>query len=107
MLDTEQLREMTPVERRRLLRALVDMECPDPVVNPQGTRRRAFALVAIIVCCVVLAAWIGVLAVTLPTAYRVEGWSGAWVGFDVALLGAFASVAWAAAAALLRRYKAT
>ena len=96
MLDTEQLREMTPVERRRLLRALVDMECPDPVVNPQGTRRRAFALVAIIVCCVVLAAWIGVLAVTLPRYYRSGGWRGAWVGFDVLLLVTFAITGWAA-----------
>src|SRR3984893_9501139 len=87
---------MTPVERRRLLRALVDMECPDPVVNPQGTRRRAFALVAIIVCCVVLAAWIGVLAVTLPRYYRSGGWRGAWVGFDLLLLVTFAITGWAA-----------
>jgi hypothetical protein len=96
VLDTEQLREMTPVERRRLLRALVDMECPDPVVNPRGSRRRAISLLAIVVCCVVLAAWIGVLAVTLPRYYRSGGWRGAWVGFDVGLLIAFAITGWAA-----------
>ena len=96
MLDTEQLRDMAPEERRRLLRVLVDMECPDPVVNPHGSRRRALALVAIIICCVVLAAWIGVLAVTLPRYYRSGGWRGAWVGFDVVLLAAFAATGWAA-----------
>ena len=50
----------------------------------------------IIVCCVVLAAWIGVLAVTLPRYYRSGGWRGAWVGFDLALLTAFAVTGWAA-----------
>lgn len=96
MLDTEQLRDMAPEERRRLLRVLVDMECPDPVVDPSGSRRRAIALVAIIICCVVLAAWIGVLAVTLPRYYRSGGWRGAWVGFDIVLLTAFAATGWAA-----------
>lgn len=96
MLDTEQLREMTPEERRGLLRALVDMECPDPVVNPHGSQRRAIALVAVVICCVVLAAWIGVLAVTLPRYYRSGGWRGAWVGFDLGLLVTFAVTGWAA-----------
>jgi hypothetical protein len=96
VLDTEQLRDMTPEERRRLLRSLVDMECPDPVVNPHGSRRRAIALVAIVVCCIVLAAWIGVLAVTLPRYYRSGGWRGAWVGFDIVELAAFLATGWAA-----------
>jgi hypothetical protein len=46
--------------------------------------------------CVVLAAWIGVLAVTLPKHYAAGHWRGAWVGFDFALLAAFATTAWAA-----------
>ena len=33
---------------------------------------------------------------TLPSRYSAGGWRGAWVGFDVALLLAFASVAWTA-----------
>ena len=42
-----------------------------------------------------LAAWIGVLAVTLPRYYRSGGWRGAWVGFDLGLLVTFAITAWA------------
>ena len=52
-------------------------------------------LVAIIGCCLALAAWIGVLAVTLPRYYRSGDWRGAWVGFDLGLLITFAVTAWA------------
>jgi hypothetical protein len=37
-----------------------------------------------------------VLAVTLPRFYRAGDWRGAWVGFDLAELIAFALTAWAA-----------
>jgi hypothetical protein len=37
-----------------------------------------------------------VLAVTLPRYYRSGGWRGAWVGFDIGLLTAFAVTGWAA-----------
>jgi hypothetical protein len=37
-----------------------------------------------------------VLAVTLPHYYRTGGWRGAWVGFDLAELVAFAATGWAA-----------
>jgi hypothetical protein len=63
---------------------------------PGNPRSRAVALVAIIGCCLVLAAWIGVLAVTLPRYYRSGGWRGAWIGFDLGLLLTFAVTAWAA-----------
>ena len=43
-----------------------------------------------------LAAWIGVLAVTLPRYYRSGGWRGSWVGFDLGLLVTFALTVWAA-----------
>ena len=62
---------------------------------PGNPRTRAFALIAVIGCCLVLAAWIGVLAVTLPRYYRSGGWRGAWVGFDLGLLVTFAITAWA------------
>ena len=60
--------------------------CPPGEPEPAGRqlRRRQSLLVVIIVCCVGLAAWIGVLAVTLPRYYRTGGWRGAWVGFDIA-----------------------
>lgn len=53
-------------------------------------------LAGLVICCVVLVVWIGVLAATLPRYYRAGSWRGAWVGFDVALLAAFASTGWAA-----------
>jgi hypothetical protein len=98
MFDQEQLRSMSPRERRSLLRALVALDRPGPV-SPQaagGSRRRATVLAIVVGCCVVLAIWIGVLAVTLPRYYRAGGWRGAWVGFDVGLLLAFAATGWAA-----------
>jgi hypothetical protein len=33
---------------------------------------------------------------TLPKHYTADHWRGAWVGFDIALLAAFAGTAWAA-----------
>ena len=64
-----------------------------------GTRsswRRRLLIVAALACAAWLAAWIGVLAVTLPWRYRAGGWSAAWVGFDGVLFLAFAATAWAA-----------
>ena len=48
------------------MRALAAVENADPTAHQVSSRRRALVLAVIIVCCVVLAAWIGVLAVTLP-----------------------------------------
>jgi len=53
-------------------------------------------LVLIIGGCILLAAWIGYLAVSLPTFYRAGSWRGAWVGFDIAELVVFAMTGWAA-----------
>jgi hypothetical protein len=96
VFDEEQLRKLGRAERLRLIRALVAPESPAPAADQVVRRRRAVALAAIIVCCVILAAWTGVLAVTLPRYYRSGGWRGAWVGFDLAELAAFAATGWAA-----------
>ena len=96
MFDEERLRELGHAERLRLIRALVAMESLDPASDGAHRRRQAIGLAAIIICCVILAAWIGVLAVTLPRYYTAGGWRGAWVGFDLAELAAFAGTAWAA-----------
>ncbi len=95
MIDEEQLRRLSSGERLQLIRTLAAMDAPDPASIAAGARRRALALALIIVCCVVLVAWIGVLAATLPRYYRTGGWRGAWVGFDVFLLAAFAATGWA------------
>ncbi|MGO9218044.1 MAG: hypothetical protein ACLP5E_09800 [Streptosporangiaceae bacterium] len=113
MIKADELRRMSPDERAELARALAAVEDspredsagaggPEqagPLTEshlPGNPRSRAIALVAIIGCCLVLAAWIGVLAVTLPRYYRSGGWRGAWIGFDVGLLVVFAVTAWAA-----------
>ncbi len=95
MFDEAELKRMSPKERARLMRALAVLDMPR-LSSPGSTRRRKLFLLGTIVCCVVLAAWIGVLAVTLPRYYRAGDWRGAWVGFDVALLAGFAATAWAA-----------
>ena len=96
MLDEAELRLMSPEQRARLARLLACLDTPRLLDDPKARRRRKLALTLAIGCCIFLAAWIGVLAVTLPSRYSSSGWRGAWVGFDVALLLAFASVAWTA-----------
>jgi hypothetical protein len=96
LLSEEELRRLSREERLGLLRTLVALDNSDQADLPVGPRRRATVLIAIVMCCVVLAAWIAVLALTLPRYYRSGGWRGAWVGFDGALLVAFAVTGWAA-----------
>jgi hypothetical protein len=66
------------------------------VAGERSSWRRRLLIGAALFCAVWLAAWIGVLAVTLPWRYRAGGWSAAWVGFDGVLFLAFAATAWAA-----------
>ena len=96
MFDLEELRRMSPQERLSLRQALAGLDAPDPAINKVRNRRRAVLLVVVIVCCICLAAWIGLLAVTLPRYYRTGGWRGAWIGFDIGLLITFAATGWAA-----------
>jgi hypothetical protein len=97
VFDEQQLRDLSHGERLRLMRVLVALDGRDAAADRAAVRRRRIlALAVIIVCCLALAAWIGVLAVTLPRYYRSGGWRGAWVGFDFALLMTFAITGWAA-----------
>jgi hypothetical protein len=96
MLDEQELRRMSPQERLSLRQTLAVLDEQDVAASQEGEGRRKILLVAIIVCCVVLAIWICVLATTLPRYYRAGGWRGAWVGFDLAELGAFVFTGWAA-----------
>ena len=95
MFDEAELRRMSPRERAKLMQVLALIDMPR-LSGPGSAQRRKWFLAGTIVCCVVLAVWIGVLAVTLPRYYRAGGWRGAWVGFDLAELIAFAATAWAA-----------
>jgi len=94
-LDAEAVATLSVAERRKLLRALVTLE-EEAAPVPGSSWRWDAVLVFIVASCVVLAAWIGVLAVTLPKFYHTGNWRGAWVGFDVALLATFATTGWAA-----------
>jgi hypothetical protein len=95
MLDEQELRRMSPQERLQLRQSLAALDDQDLPSASAGERRRKLVLAGIVICCVVLAIWIGVLAVTLPRYYRAGGWRGAWVGFDIAELCAFLVTGWA------------
>jgi hypothetical protein len=94
-VNFEVLANLSQAERRKLLRALVAME-QQSAPAPGSSWKWDAVLVFIVGSCIVLAAWIGVLAVTLPKFYHTGAWRGAWVGFDVGLLAAFAATGWAA-----------
>jgi len=101
VFDMEELRSMSPQDRLRLRCTLAEIDgAGAPGAPPYGPsrseRRRQAVLMTIIACCIALAIWTGVLAVSLPPYYRSGGWRGAWVGFDIALLGALAATGWAA-----------
>jgi hypothetical protein len=96
VFDYEDLRRMSPRDRLLLRQLLAELDAPDPATRKASQRRRTILLAVVIVCCVALAAWIGVLASTLPRYYRAGDWRGAWVGFDIALLLTFAATGWAA-----------
>jgi hypothetical protein len=95
MFDYDDLRRMSPRDRLRLRQMLAELDAPDPATRQASQRRRTILLTLVIVCCLALAAWIGVLAATLPRYYRAGDWRGAWVGFDIALLLTFAATGWA------------
>jgi len=90
ILDADALAALSVSERRKLLRMLVALE-EEAAPAPGSSWRWDAILVFIVGSCIVLAAWIGVLAVTLPKFYHTGSWRGAWVGFDIALLATFAA----------------
>ena len=97
VVDETELRQMSPEERRELARALAVIELPHLVVDPRYIRRRRLGLVAMTGVCVVLAGWIAILVIKLPTDFTARHWPTVWVGLDIAELAAFAATAWAAA----------
>ena len=87
---------MTPDERRELARALAAVDLPHPVMDPQVQRRRRFAVLLTMACCIGLAGWIAILVLTLPGRYTSSDWRAVWVGLDIAELLGFAATGWAA-----------
>jgi len=95
VFDADELAKLSPAERRLLMHQLVAVERRAGAAPGTSWKWDAI-LVVIVVSCIILAAWTGYLAVTLPRFYRTGSWRGAWVGFDIALLAAFAATGWAA-----------
>jgi hypothetical protein len=95
VISEDDLRRMSQEERRRLARLLATIDEPHALRDPRFAWRRRLSLLIVIGGCVVLAGWIAVLMLTLPRHYTAAHWRGAWVGFDFALLAAFAATAWA------------
>lgn len=96
MIEEAELRLMTAQERRELMHALARMELPHPMLEPSQMRRRRFGLVAMSGICLVLAAWIAYLILSLPNKFTSHDWTAVWVGLDIVELAAFAATAWAA-----------
>jgi len=94
-VNLELLANLSKSERRKLLSALVAIEQQSGPA-PGSSWKWDAVLVFIVASCILLAAWIGVLAVTLPRHYHTGAWRAAWVGFDVGLLAAFAAAGWTA-----------
>ena len=86
---------MTPAERRNLARMIAEMDYPHPLLDLKLDRRRRIGVMFFAISCVVLAAWIVALIMTLRREYVATHWRLAWVGFDFVLLGAFAMTGWA------------
>jgi hypothetical protein len=109
VIDEAEVRQLSLSERRQLASLLEAIDGPaqsgpaqsgpyrpDPyLANPTLRRQRRLALIALTVCCVILAGWIVVLAATLPHHFDAHHWRALWVDFDVFLLAAFAATAWA------------
>src|SRR5689334_10690034 len=87
---------MTLDERRQLARTLAAIDRRHPLIDPRLRRRRRFGVLFMTACCLVLAAWIAILILTLPMRYTSHDWRGVWVGLDLAELAGFAATAWAA-----------
>jgi hypothetical protein len=80
-------------ERQRLARWISELAAPS--ARPPGAeRRRRRVLGAATAAALVLVPWLALLAATLPDRHRDHEWRLAWVGFDAALMVAFAATAW-------------
>jgi hypothetical protein len=59
-----------------------------------GRSRRNLVLAAATLCAVFLVPWVTLLASSLPNRVQTHEWRVAWVGFDIAMIAAFAATAW-------------
>ena len=95
VINEAELRAMSPSERRKLAHSLTAVDYPHPLLGIYLARGRRLGVLASIVACTVLVGWIIVLVLTLHRGFHTQHWRGAWVGFDIILLFAFAGTGWA------------
>lgn len=95
MIDPDALIDLSTDDRHKLMQALVVLE-QETTPQPGATWKWHAVIAFTVGACALLAAWIAVLAYSLPTHYHTGSWNVAWVGFDVAELVMFALTAWAA-----------
>jgi hypothetical protein len=95
VINEDDLRELTPAERRALARTLAVIDYPHPLLGVSLTLGRKLGILVSVISCLVLAGWIIVLGFTLHRSFHAHYWRGAWVGFDIILLLAFAATGWA------------
>jgi len=100
MLTDAEIAQMSPAQRRRLIRKLTK-SLSDVAGSPEKRQRiRVLRLTVMIGAVLVLIPWIVYLGMTLPQRHTAPHWDLTWVGFDVMLLVSFAGTA---AFGLLRR----
>ena len=95
MTNESDLREMSPSERRQLAHALARVDYSHPLLGVSLARGRRLGALVSVIACAVLIGWIIVLGLTLHRSFHTQHWKGAWVGFDLILLFAFAATGWA------------
>ena len=89
----EDVVSLSLAERRMLARWLAERE-PLPEKPATIRRRRRLAAIVASTAAAFLVPWTIYLSVTLPSRYTSHHWQVAWVGFDLALVGAFSMAAW-------------
>jgi hypothetical protein len=95
MLSEDDIRSLTPSQRRTLMMRLIDPErLPD--MGPAQRRLRTTFMRVVSIAALLLIPWIIYLANKLPRRYIAAHWDLAWTGFDIVLLVTLAITAWAA-----------
>jgi hypothetical protein len=95
VINEADLRELSAAQRRQLARSLAVIDYPVPLLEVTLARGRKLGALFSIAACTVLVGWIIVLGLTLHRSFHAQHWKGAWVGFDLILLLAFAATGWA------------
>jgi hypothetical protein len=95
VITEAELRQLDPAQRQELARMLAGIDYPHPLLDLQLDRRRRLGTLLLVIACIILAAWIVVLVLTLHRHFTATHWRLAWVGFDVFELTGFAITAWA------------